>query len=42
MASNHTIIRVVSTGQNVGDPMEVKLFEFGGYEFHDVLPHAEN
>jgi hypothetical protein len=26
LATNHTISRIVNTGENVGDPMEVKLF----------------
>lgn len=42
MASNHTIINVLSTGENVGDPMQIKLFEFGGYEFEDYVPHSDN
>lgn len=29
MAMNHTIVNVEETGQNVGDPMEIKLFEYG-------------
>lgn len=29
MAMNHTIVNVQQTGENVGDPMEIKLFEFG-------------
>ena len=29
MATNHTIVNIESTGENVGDPMEIKLFEFG-------------
>lgn len=35
MATNHTIVKLKSTGKNVGDPMEVKMFEFGGYYLKD-------
>lgn len=31
MASNHSIIRIEETGELVGDPMEIKLFEFGQF-----------
>lgn len=30
---NHTIVNVEQTGENVGDPMEIKLFEFGEFKF---------
>lgn len=30
---NHTIVNVEQTGENVGDPMEIKLFEFGQFKF---------
>lgn len=26
MAANHSIVNVDATGENVGDPMEIKLF----------------
>ena len=37
MATNHTIVNIESTGENVGDPMEIKLFEFGQFRFNDKL-----
>jgi cation-transporting ATPase 13A3/4/5 len=33
MAMNHTIVNVEETKENVGDPMEIKLFEFGNFYF---------
>ena len=36
MAVNHTLTYVESTGQIVGDPMEIKLFEFGEFEVKKV------
>ena len=36
MAVNHSITSIRETGEIVGDPMEIKLFEFGEYEItHD-------
>lgn len=35
MATNHTIVRLQSNGENVGDPMEVKMFEFGQFQISD-------
>ncbi len=32
MAVNHSITSIRETGQIVGDPMEIKLFEFGEFE----------
>ena len=32
MATNHSIIQIESTGELVGDPMEIKLFQFGEFE----------
>ena len=34
MASNHSIIKVESTEELVGDPMEIKLFEFGKFSLN--------
>jgi magnesium-transporting ATPase (P-type) len=31
MASNHSIIKIEETEELVGDPMEIKLFEFGEF-----------
>lgn len=31
MASNHSIIRLEDTGELIGDPMEIKLLEFGEF-----------
>lgn len=33
MAMNHTIVSLEETGEHVGDPMEIKLFEFGEFSF---------
>jgi cation-transporting ATPase 13A2 len=33
MAMNHTIVSLEETGEHVGDPMEIKLFEFGEFQF---------
>jgi hypothetical protein len=34
MASNHSIIKIEATKQLIGDPMEVKLFEFGRFNLN--------
>lgn len=31
MAVNHTIVQLEETKEFIGDPMEVKLFEYGEY-----------
>ena len=31
MAANHSIVRIESTGEMIGDPMEIKLFDFGEF-----------
>lgn len=34
MASNHSIIKIEETEELVGDPMEIKLFEFGNFKLN--------
>ena len=34
MASNHSIIKIEETEELVGDPMEIKLFEFGQFSLN--------
>jgi hypothetical protein len=36
MASNHSIIKIEETGELIGDPMEVKLFQFGKYTLNQT------
>ncbi len=35
MAVNHTIVQLDGTGEYIGDPMEVKMFEFGEFQLND-------
>jgi magnesium-transporting ATPase (P-type) len=37
MAANHSIIKIEATNELVGDPMEVKVFEFGRYILNQSL-----
>lgn len=32
MATNHSIVQIEKTGELIGDPMEIKLFQFGEFE----------
>jgi len=41
MASNHSIIRIEATGEMIGDPMEIKLFEFGEFTLNQSLADPE-
>ena len=41
MACNHSLIAVEETGELVGDPMEVKLFEFGQFTLNQSHPDPE-
>lgn len=34
MASNNSIIKIETTSELIGDPMEIKLFDFGGFELN--------
>jgi len=34
MAANHSLIMIEATGELVGDPMEVKIFEFGEFRLN--------
>ena len=36
MAANHSIVKVESTGELVGDPMEVKLLLFGDFSINQA------
>lgn len=42
MASCHSIMNLEGTGKLIGDPMEIKLFEFGGYTLTASSPVATN
>lgn len=35
MATNHSIVQLQGTGQHIGDPMELKMFEFGEFQIND-------
>ena len=37
MGINHSLAYLETTGQIVGDPMELKLFEFGEFEFQQSI-----
>ena len=41
MACNHSLIVVEESGQLIGDPMEVKLFEFGQFTLNQSHPDPE-
>jgi hypothetical protein len=34
MAANHSIIKIETTGELIGDPMEVKTFNFGEFDLN--------
>lgn len=34
MAANHSIIKIEATEELIGDPMEVKVFQFGRYSLN--------
>lgn len=37
MAANHSIIMIQATGELIGDPMEIKVFEFGKFSLNESL-----
>jgi cation-transporting P-type ATPase 13A2 len=41
MASNHSIIKIEETDELVGDPMEIKLFEFGKFSLNQSIEDPE-
>jgi hypothetical protein len=34
MATNHSIIKIEATDELIGDPMEIKLFNFGNFKLN--------
>ena len=42
MAVNHSITSIRETGEIVGDPMQIKLFEFGEFEVSHNYDHDQD
>ena len=42
MATNHSLSVIEESGEIVGDPMEVKLFEFGEFQVSNENHHHES
>lgn len=41
MAANHSIIKIEASGELVGDPMEIKAFQFGKFDLNQQLPDPD-
>lgn len=41
MAANNSIVQISANGELVGDPMEVKTFQFGNFSLNQSHPNPE-
>jgi hypothetical protein len=41
IAANHSIIKIEATNELIGDPMEIKAFQFGQYFLDHSLTDSE-
>ena len=42
MASNHSIVKIEATGELIGDPMEIKAFQFGQFKLNQTISDQES